>query len=535
LARKAKSLSPKTILSSWLCRTARYVSADTLKIQRRRQIREQESQMQSTLNQPEPGVWNQIAPLLDEALNCLGESEHDAVVLRFFDGKELKQVAAAMGTTEDAARMRVNRGLEKLRKCFTNKGVTLSTTAMVGALVANSVQAAPVGLAGSIAGTTLASAATAGGTSLRLSKLFMISKAKLVVISAVVAASVAIPLMVAHQSSNKELREKQQAVPEATVSAPVSVPIVQRSVPHQTKPPLVTNAYSRLMKQGLLPELAPEQLSDYLEQNRRSAASLLAAFYATRDKALLREAMDKYPNDPRVCLTALVKGGVAPEQRRQWLELFRQSAPHNSLANYLAAADYLKSGQSSQALQEFAAASKSKLQDYWFDFSQNVEEAYRTAGYSEAEAKMAGISLPVAEFSELRQLAQNTTKLVESYQQAGDEASAQAALQAGLMLGQQLDNPSERCNLAQYGMGLQIENQFLGMLDPNSPYGASGETVKDQLDLINQRLATFKELTQREQSMLQTISDQDLINYADHMKVTGGLQALEWLMEKYGQ
>ena len=56
LARKAESLSPKTILSGWLCRTARNVSADTLKIQLRRQSREQESQMQSSLNEPEPGV-----------------------------------------------------------------------------------------------------------------------------------------------------------------------------------------------------------------------------------------------------------------------------------------------------------------------------------------------------------------------------------------------------------------------------------------------------------------------------------------------
>jgi len=84
LAGKAKSLSPKTILSGWLCRTARYVSANTLSIQRRRQFREQEAHMESILNEPEPGVWNQIAPLLDEALNCLGEKEHDAVVLRFF-------------------------------------------------------------------------------------------------------------------------------------------------------------------------------------------------------------------------------------------------------------------------------------------------------------------------------------------------------------------------------------------------------------------------------------------------------------------
>ena len=78
LARKAESLGPKTILSGWLCRTARYASANALTIQRRRQRREQEAFMQSQLDQPqsdlsrrseaEAETWTQIAPLLDGAL-----------------------------------------------------------------------------------------------------------------------------------------------------------------------------------------------------------------------------------------------------------------------------------------------------------------------------------------------------------------------------------------------------------------------------------------------------------------------------------
>ncbi len=64
LARKADSLGEKTILPGWLCRTARYASANALTIQRRRQHREQEAYMQSILNEPEPAeTWNQIAPL----------------------------------------------------------------------------------------------------------------------------------------------------------------------------------------------------------------------------------------------------------------------------------------------------------------------------------------------------------------------------------------------------------------------------------------------------------------------------------------
>ena len=72
LARKAAALGPKTVLSAWLCRTARYASANAMTIQRRRQRREQEASMQWAANEPESEPWTQIAPLLDTAL---GNSE----------------------------------------------------------------------------------------------------------------------------------------------------------------------------------------------------------------------------------------------------------------------------------------------------------------------------------------------------------------------------------------------------------------------------------------------------------------------------
>ena len=111
--------------------------------------------MQSTLNASDSDPWNQIAPLLDEALNCLGKKEHDAVVLRYFEGKDLKQVGASLGMREDAARMRVNRAVEKLRQFFNRRGVTLSAAAIAGAVSANSVQAAPGGLAAAITAAAL--------------------------------------------------------------------------------------------------------------------------------------------------------------------------------------------------------------------------------------------------------------------------------------------------------------------------------------------------------------------------------------------
>lgn len=203
LARKAKSLSPKTILSGWLCRTARNVSAHTLRDQRRRQFREQEAQMQSTLNESAPTEWHQMAPLLDEALGCLGEKEQDAVMLRFFEGKELSRVGAAMGIREDAARMRVNRGLEKLRKFFINKGVTLSTATIAGAVAANSVRAVPVGLAVkitavAISGTTITSAAVIAAT-----KTFAMTTLQKMATATVIVAAVVMGMYLAIRNSRQ--------------------------------------------------------------------------------------------------------------------------------------------------------------------------------------------------------------------------------------------------------------------------------------------------------------------------------------------
>jgi len=151
LARKAKSLRPMTVLSGWLYQTARLTAANWKRIEFRRVRREQESYMQSSLNEPQPDVWLQLAPLLDDALGKLGDKDRDAVVLRYFENKSFSQVGTAQGTSEDAAKMRVTRAVEKLRRHLTKRGVALPAAAIGAAMVVNSVHAAPVGLAATVA------------------------------------------------------------------------------------------------------------------------------------------------------------------------------------------------------------------------------------------------------------------------------------------------------------------------------------------------------------------------------------------------
>jgi len=164
LARKAATLGPKTVLTAWLYRTTHYAAADARRASRRRQIREQEAFMQSTLNQTEAEAWTQLAPLLDDALNQLGETDRTALVLRFFENKSAAEIAVAMRMKEDAAQKRVARALEKLRALFVKSGVTLTATVIAGAVTANSVQAAPVGVAVTVAAATAKDAAVGGST-----------------------------------------------------------------------------------------------------------------------------------------------------------------------------------------------------------------------------------------------------------------------------------------------------------------------------------------------------------------------------------
>lgn len=104
--------------------------------------------MQSTLDAPQiDPTWEQLSPLLDDAMTKLGQSDRDALVLRFFERKSLQEVGASFGTSEEAAKKRVGRALEKLRKIFARQGVS-STTAIIGEKIStHSVEAAPSALA----------------------------------------------------------------------------------------------------------------------------------------------------------------------------------------------------------------------------------------------------------------------------------------------------------------------------------------------------------------------------------------------------
>jgi len=189
LARRAHYLSGRPTLAGWLHVSSRNAAIDIVRRERRRQAREQEACL---MNEPPtvPDVnWEQLRPVLDEAVAWLKESDRDAVVLRFFQGKSHREIGEALGLNENTARMRVDRALEKLRTYFSRRGVTVSSALLATAISANAVQAAPAGLAIGVAGHTLAGTGAAASGSL-IKTLTAATNIKLAAAAAVIIAAV---------------------------------------------------------------------------------------------------------------------------------------------------------------------------------------------------------------------------------------------------------------------------------------------------------------------------------------------------------
>ncbi len=203
LARKATELSRRPVLVGWLYRSAQFAASDAVRVEVRRQAREQEAH---TMNEseraaPEPD-WPELRPVLDEGLNDLEERDRDAVLLRFFDGWSFAEIGTKLNLTENAARMRVERALGKLHARLARRGVKSTAAALGAAMAGQAGVAAPAGLAASV--TTGALAGVAGVGVLGWGVVAFMKITKLTVGAVVVMLAVAVGFGVREQRRARE-------------------------------------------------------------------------------------------------------------------------------------------------------------------------------------------------------------------------------------------------------------------------------------------------------------------------------------------
>jgi RNA polymerase sigma factor (sigma-70 family) len=196
-------------LAAWLHRTTLNVAIDTWRSETRRRNREQQAVIMESNSQ---SGWEEISPKLDQAVNQLDDEDRQAILLRFFGQKTMRDVGATLGVSEAAAKMRVSRAVERLRTQLGVGGAACTATVLGALLLEHSAEAAPIQLVSRLAAMRLPKLATTGAIGGLAGALWRISKLKL---AAGVIVVVSIGLVVAHF-----LGSSKDSVPVVTSQAP---------------------------------------------------------------------------------------------------------------------------------------------------------------------------------------------------------------------------------------------------------------------------------------------------------------------------
>jgi RNA polymerase sigma factor (sigma-70 family) len=158
LAGKARQLRGTTVIAGWLHRAVRFAALNLQRGESRRKRREEQAASMNTSEDTDQAFRELALPHVDGALAELGDNDRDAVVLRFLKQQSFRDLAQTLGTSEDAAKKRVSRALEKLRGLLAQRGVAVSSAALAGGLSQLPVTAAPPSMSSTLAALAVSSA-----------------------------------------------------------------------------------------------------------------------------------------------------------------------------------------------------------------------------------------------------------------------------------------------------------------------------------------------------------------------------------------
>jgi RNA polymerase sigma factor (sigma-70 family) len=224
LHRKAPEFAADSAMITWLHKTAWYASETAARTERRRRARETEAAIMqpSTIDSSDPADWQQLAPILDQLIGKLSRSDREAILLRYYRDLPFAEVAAQIGTTPDAARKRVDRAIEKLRRLAADQGAALSVASLSAHLLNYARISPPPGL---VATATVTATAPAGSVmaascaNIVKGATLMMSSTKLTL-----AAAAAILLITSVVLSATWFLGPSASVPPAPIAAAPSIP-----------------------------------------------------------------------------------------------------------------------------------------------------------------------------------------------------------------------------------------------------------------------------------------------------------------------
>jgi RNA polymerase sigma factor (sigma-70 family) len=214
---KAPSLLRHTSLASWLYRSTCFAASKAI----RNELRERSILSASAVlmnDHQNASEWERLEPQLDNMMSRLPEPDRHAVLLRFFENRTYRDVASELGVTEEAARKRVDRALDRLRGLFEAEGVQLSSGALGVTLASSLLIPPPAALAAVVCSSVAVGmpATTATIASFAMTKI----QTSLVVLLVGAAVSTSIWQHRHNLRLKRELKDREQPVASALAGAP---------------------------------------------------------------------------------------------------------------------------------------------------------------------------------------------------------------------------------------------------------------------------------------------------------------------------
>jgi RNA polymerase sigma factor (sigma-70 family) len=208
---RARALPRDLMLGGWLHRDTCFVAAKLMRGERRRQFRERQAmEMNALADNNTSATMAELTPILDDAINRLRARDRAAILLRFFEQRDLRDIGDALGISENAAQKRVSRALNQLRALLQTRGVRLSATTLGGLLAAEAVSAAPASVAVAVSTSALAATTTGAVATASLMKVMIMTKLKTGIVAAMAVAGLTTTLLIQNQAQARLQRGEEK-------------------------------------------------------------------------------------------------------------------------------------------------------------------------------------------------------------------------------------------------------------------------------------------------------------------------------------
>ncbi|MDQ6630666.1 MAG: hypothetical protein M3Y82_02785 [Verrucomicrobiota bacterium] len=334
-------------------------------------------------------------------------------------------------------------------------------------------------------------------------------------------------------------RREKIVAPENKTAAKKTVPLKKSFRAARLSKTSLNETNSSAPKLKEMREISREQVEAYLLKTKRCAECLLNAFEETGNRSYFREALEKFPDNPRVQLALLTEGRLKDEwpqeDRKMWLERFKSTLPNNAFPNYLAAIDDFKNGQTDSALTELKSAlQKGTVDPLYRERVQGGEEMLLQSGFSPEEAvqSLSGLTLPSE--SEMKSLSKNLAELEKNYISSGDNDSAQKIAAMGIDMARRWGDEKSSPFIISKLVGIAMERKILDELNPDIVYDFLGGTSQQRLQELQNQRREIGDLTKFVDQTFPQLGDREKLLYWNRTQNQGELNAMKWLHQNYG-